>query len=206
MVARTGAQIGRIACLCLVIASFMSRTSGSKTPSHAAAELTLAILRAQVAPKARVQGYTIRPSLETSSLDQAVRRLVSADKPLRCRASLVRDVLDVECQSIHDRRVVRQRRSRAEDLGLAYRRLLDEQCQHANGEHQVQVVVGGQALLLPFSAVESWIREYDMPYTLPMWTRARGDLPKGVCARMVVRPTPTIQIQVEYDNPTRRTD
>jgi hypothetical protein len=152
-----------------------------------AARLTLAILRTEAGAGAGIERYKILPAGDTLSLANAARRLALADKPATCHGKLVGSVLEVECSELNEGDA-KERLAPLAEVRAAYRQLLDSKCVHAGSDHQVQVLVGREQLVFPLVVVEAWRLQYEMPYSLPIWTRQGRTVPAGLCAVIDVRP------------------
>jgi hypothetical protein len=204
----SGVRVGTKEFKSTVLACGLFMTAGwvdvAIPPDHSpsavsAAELTLRILKSDVASNAPVKGFIVLPSRTVMSAEEAVLQLVGVPKPTSCRGALVDSIVEIDCTPVLNKALVQRRRSWAEDIGRSYDRTLSLQCEHDSGGHQVQVVVGGSSFVVKLLAIQEWMQDYDMPYILPLWTRRSQSLPDGVCGMIIVRPTPEMQIRIQRD-------
>ena len=193
-------------CLLWVLQTGCSEMHPKEEPSALAARLTLATLRGETTrPNLPVRTYLVRPLRESLAIEEVVRYLAKVAKPISCRAQLTGSTLEISCVPPPERGSATRLRARAELEG-AYLHLLNERCEHPEPEHLIQVTVGEEVFVFPLAAILAWVREYEMPYSLVMWTRKARTLPTGVCAAIDVRPAPAARIVIESDDEVAETD
>lgn len=171
--------------------------------SHEAARLTIAIWQAEAQKTGAVGTYHLDSGSIALSSPEAQQRLVAMRKPIDCSATLVGNALHVKCSMIQDLEREAQILAHAKSLFESFGTLISEECDSSTHEHVVEIIVGTENLQTNLSTIGAWLQEYDMPFTLVMWTRRVGNLPKGVCARFGVHELTNSEAQIEIGGAQR---
>lgn len=160
----------------------------------AAARIALHVLTLDIGRADTSWRFIIGARGETVSLDRAVEALADVSKPTRCRAHLGGEKLAiVSCDSLTDER------SKGRQVAWASRWLVElegvlRDCQTTETNPPVEMVIGETPFVFSFSAVQTWLRDYFMPYQIDI-APFQGRRPTLLCMTTVtIRPGGTFLI------------
>jgi hypothetical protein len=140
------------------------RGASVEDPQHAA-QVAFFVLRLTVEGAASTRQYAVVPSLAPLSSDEAGRALATLKKPARCAARMEGAVLVIACHALSQADSAEHlRRAGAHIAALAAD--LRERCSEPVGRVTLQLRRRGIAMTVPFDAVEQWLRDYDMDFSL----------------------------------------
>ncbi len=130
-----------------------------------AAQVALHVLRVTEEGAASTRQYSVLPSLVPASPQEAGRALAAMTKPVRCVGRMNGGTLRIACLPLNQADVMEHRRiaaAHSASLGVDVR----DRCPERLGNGKILLRCRTTVLVAPLDAVQEWLRDYDMDYSL----------------------------------------
>jgi len=156
-----------------------------------AAQVALLVLRATVEGAASTRQYSVSPSLAPASPQEAERALAAMTKPVHCVGRMNSATLRIACLPLNQTDVAEHTR-----IAAAHSASLEadvrERCPEGVGKGNILLRRRTTVLVARLDAVQEWLRDYDMSYSLG--TVGSAAPPTGVCLVVEVRPPAMLRV------------